>query len=184
MGNKAADKNIVLCSDGTGNSDTKGRGTNVIKLYEAVDKRSFRSIPDVPQQIAFYDDEVGAENFALNRMIGAAFGYGFAAIVRDLHNALAHVYNSSATDSRCWLTKGWSIAIRTAGIGSDRDSKQNFGSAERRVFADRNCGNRRQPALAVFSVCADLVDPWFSVTKWRAASISGRSSNCRKEGQQ
>ena len=29
--------NIVICSDGTGNSAIKGRGSNVFKLYEAVD---------------------------------------------------------------------------------------------------------------------------------------------------
>lgn len=29
-------KNIVLCSDGTGNTEIKGRGTIVFKLYEAV----------------------------------------------------------------------------------------------------------------------------------------------------
>ena len=28
-------KNIVVCSDGTGNSAIKGRGTNVFKLFEA-----------------------------------------------------------------------------------------------------------------------------------------------------
>ena len=28
-------KNLVVCSDGTGNSVMKGRGTNVFKLYEA-----------------------------------------------------------------------------------------------------------------------------------------------------
>jgi len=27
-------KNIILCSDGTGNSAIKGRGTNVFKLFE------------------------------------------------------------------------------------------------------------------------------------------------------
>ncbi|NOU10862.1 MAG: hypothetical protein HOO98_12725, partial [Nitrospira sp.] len=30
-------KNIVLCSDGTGNTAIKARGTNVFKLYEAID---------------------------------------------------------------------------------------------------------------------------------------------------
>ena len=30
-------KNIIICSDGTGNSDVKGRGTNVFKLFEAID---------------------------------------------------------------------------------------------------------------------------------------------------
>jgi uncharacterized protein (DUF2235 family) len=30
-------KHIVICSDGTGNTAIKGRGTNVFKLFEAVD---------------------------------------------------------------------------------------------------------------------------------------------------
>jgi len=31
-------KNIIICADGTGNTTVKGRGTNVFKLYEAVDQ--------------------------------------------------------------------------------------------------------------------------------------------------
>ncbi len=34
-------KKIVICSDGTGNSDIKGRGTNVFKLLEATDTASY-----------------------------------------------------------------------------------------------------------------------------------------------
>jgi hypothetical protein len=30
-------KNIILCSDGTGNSGGKGHGTNVWRLYKAID---------------------------------------------------------------------------------------------------------------------------------------------------
>ena len=30
-------KNIVICADGTRNTTIKGRGTNVFKLYEAVE---------------------------------------------------------------------------------------------------------------------------------------------------
>lgn len=86
-------KNIVLCSDGTGNSDTERRGTNVFKLYEAVDIHGHLSNVALPRQIAFYDDGVGTENFALLRMIGAAFGYGFAQNIRDLYTELVHVYN-------------------------------------------------------------------------------------------
>jgi len=85
-------KNVVLCSDGTGNSDTKGRGTNVFKLYEAVDIHGHKFDPSLARQIAFYDDGVGTENFALLRIIGAAFGYGFAKNVRDLYAELVHVY--------------------------------------------------------------------------------------------
>ncbi len=84
--------NIVLCSDGTGNTDTEGRGTNVFKLYEAIDIHGYRSDSSIPRQIAFYDDGVGTENFALLKMIGAAFGYGFAQNVKDLYTELVHVY--------------------------------------------------------------------------------------------
>ena len=35
-------KRIVVCSDGTGNTAIKGRGTNVFKLYEAVDENGHR----------------------------------------------------------------------------------------------------------------------------------------------
>lgn len=86
-------KNIVLCSDGTGNIDTEGRGTNVFKLYEAVDIHGHKSDPSLPRQIAFYGDGVGTENFALHKMIGAAFGYGFAQNIRDLYTELVHVYD-------------------------------------------------------------------------------------------
>jgi hypothetical protein len=30
-------KNIIICSDGTGNTAIKGRGTNVFKIFESVD---------------------------------------------------------------------------------------------------------------------------------------------------
>ena len=48
-------KNIILCSDGTGNADIKGRGTNVFKLFEAVDLNEHRVNPLLDQQLAFYD---------------------------------------------------------------------------------------------------------------------------------
>jgi len=87
-----AAKNIVLCSDGTGNSDTKGRGTNVFKLYEAVDIHGYKTENEKVEQVAFYDDGVGTENFAVFRMLGAAFGFGFAKNIRDLYTELVHVY--------------------------------------------------------------------------------------------
>ena len=35
-------KRIVVCSDGTGNTAIKGRGTNVFELFEAVDLEGHR----------------------------------------------------------------------------------------------------------------------------------------------
>ena len=88
-----APKNIVICSDGTGNSAIKDRGTNVFKLYEAVDTDGWRNTPAVmPMQIAFYDDGVGTQELLPLRLLGQAFGYGLARNVRKLYADLARVY--------------------------------------------------------------------------------------------
>ena len=82
-------KNIVLCSDGTGNSTIKNRGTNVYKLYEAVD---LETPPGARSQVVFYDDGVGTGGLKPLRVLGGAFGYGFARNVRDLYMDLSRVY--------------------------------------------------------------------------------------------
>ena len=81
--------NIVLCSDGTGNSTIKNRGTNVYKLFEAVD---IEPSPGESQQIAFYDDGVGTGSLRFVRTFSGAFGFGFARNLRDLYQSLARVY--------------------------------------------------------------------------------------------
>ncbi|MEN6375745.1 MAG: DUF2235 domain-containing protein [Smithella sp.] len=84
-------KNIVLCSDGTGNQDIKNRGTNVFKIYEAVDTEGHKT-GLLPQQIAFYDEGVGTSRVPLIKLIGGAFGYGFSKNVRRLYRDLSNVY--------------------------------------------------------------------------------------------
>lgn len=79
-------KNIILCSDGTGNSGIKDRGTNVFKLFEAID-----TAPKLKQKV-FYDDGVGTESFKLFKLLGGAFGLGLSRNVRQLYASLARVY--------------------------------------------------------------------------------------------
>jgi uncharacterized protein (DUF2235 family) len=86
-------KNIILCSDGTGNTAIKGRGTNVFKLFEAVDLNEYRSDPRLDAQLAFYDDGVGTEGNALVKMLGGAAGYGLGRNVKKLYRELARVYD-------------------------------------------------------------------------------------------
>ena len=81
--------NIVLCSDGTGNSTIKNRGTNVHKLYEALD---IAPSADQSRQIGFYDDGVGTGSLKFMRALGGAFGFGFARNLRDLYMSLCRVY--------------------------------------------------------------------------------------------
>lgn len=86
-------KNIVICSDGTGNTAIKGRGTNVFKLYEAIDLHGHRNNPRLIPQVAFYDDGVGTESLKPLRVLGGAFGWGLSRNVKQLYAVLARMYN-------------------------------------------------------------------------------------------
>jgi uncharacterized protein (DUF2235 family)/ABC-type multidrug transport system ATPase subunit len=92
-------KNIVLCSEGTGNTIQKFRGTNVWKLYEAIDLGAHRwhegggdaSIRS-SEQIAFYDDGVGSQQNKILKIIGGVFGYGLNRNIRDLYKSICRAY--------------------------------------------------------------------------------------------
>jgi len=84
-------KNIVLCSDGTGNSGGKGNNTNVWRLYKSIDLQSFKVSPINPpfEQRAFYDDGVGTDRMKLLKLLGGAFGFGLSRNVKQLYASLA-----------------------------------------------------------------------------------------------
>ncbi len=90
--NRSTPKHIVVCSDGTGNSAIKDRGTNVFKLYEAIDRHAHLANPALEPQIAFYDDGVGTESFKPLRVLGGAFGWGLSRNVRELYTSIARCY--------------------------------------------------------------------------------------------
>lgn len=84
-------KNLVLFSDGTGNSAGKLFKTNVWRVYQAVDLSD--SPPDAsPRQFAFYDDGVGTSTFRPLAVLGGAFGLGLSRNVRDLYVFLCRMY--------------------------------------------------------------------------------------------
>jgi uncharacterized protein (DUF2235 family) len=85
-------KNIVVCADGTGNTTIKGRGTNVFKLYEAVDQSGHRTNPALRAQAALYHDGVGTENMKWVRVITGATGWGLSRNVKQLYGEIARVY--------------------------------------------------------------------------------------------
>ena len=80
-------KNIVVCSDGTGNSGGKRRGTNVWRIFNAVDRNR-----EDCQQITYYDDGVGTHNVRLLRLFGAAFGWGLSRNIREAYEFLSLNY--------------------------------------------------------------------------------------------
>lgn len=78
-------KNIVLLSDGTGNSASSVQKTNIWRLYRALDLTT-------NDQIAIYDDGVGTGSFRPLAVAGQAFGLGLARNVRDLYTFLSRNY--------------------------------------------------------------------------------------------
>jgi uncharacterized protein (DUF2235 family) len=85
-------KNIVICADGTGNTAIKGRGTNVFKLYEAVDQAGHRYKPGLTPQVALYHDGVGTESMKWLRLLTGATGWGLSRNVKQLYGELARCY--------------------------------------------------------------------------------------------
>ncbi len=91
-------KNIVLLSDGTGNSAAKLFKTNVWRLYQALDL-------DRSDQVAIYDDGVGTERFKPLALLGGAVGLGLRRNVLDLYT---------------FLCRNWQPGDRIYGFGFSR----------------------------------------------------------------
>lgn len=90
-----AGKNIVICMDGTGNRGGKTRGTNVWRIFNAVDRDH-----DRVEQITYYDDGVGTEGFRPFRLAAGAFGWGLSRKIRDAYAFLVENYGE---DDRIYL---------------------------------------------------------------------------------
>ena len=79
-------KNIVLLSDGTGNSSAKLFKTNVWRLFQILD------LSDPARQIVFYDDGVGTSSFKVFAALGGIFGFGLKRNVIDIYSFCCRNY--------------------------------------------------------------------------------------------
>ena len=79
-------KNIVLLSDGTGNSAGRLLKTNVWRVYEAL------RLENPTVQVACYDDGVGTSTFKPLALLGGAFGIGFKRNLLRLYRFLCEHY--------------------------------------------------------------------------------------------
>jgi uncharacterized protein (DUF2235 family) len=79
-------KNIILLSDGTGNSSAKLFRTNVWQLFQALD------LTDPARQVAYYDDGVGTSSFKPFAILGGVFGFGLKRNVIDIYSFCCRNY--------------------------------------------------------------------------------------------
>ena len=84
-------KNIILLSDGTGNSSASPFKTNVWRLYQAIDIQRPTNRKD-PQQIVYYDNGVGTENFKPLAALGGALGIGVWKNVQAIYTFVCRNY--------------------------------------------------------------------------------------------
>src|SRR5437660_10807677 len=84
-------RNIVLLSDGTGNSAAKVWRTNVWRTFEALDLSG-------NDQVAFYDDGVGTSSFKPWAILGGAFGFGLKRNVIDIYKFACRNYRDDGDD--------------------------------------------------------------------------------------
>lgn len=80
-------RNLIVCSDGTGNAGGRSRPTNVWRIFNLIERRGARV-----EQIAYYDDGVGTEDVKPLKLLGGAVGYGFTRNLIDLYSFLALNY--------------------------------------------------------------------------------------------
>ncbi|HXQ77462.1 MAG TPA: DUF2235 domain-containing protein [Gemmatimonadaceae bacterium] len=98
-------RNIVILSDGTGNSSSDLFRTNVWRLYQALDV----SRPD--RQVAYYHDGVGTESNKYIAAITGIFGYGLKRSVLDMYMFLCRSYGDGDRIFGLGFSRG-SFAIR------------------------------------------------------------------------
>jgi uncharacterized protein (DUF2235 family) len=102
-------RNIVLLSDGTGNSAAKLNKTNVWVLYQALDLGR-------TDQIAYYDDGVGTSGIRPLRLLGGGFGWGLSRNVRDLYEFLCRHYRKDDNIFIFGFSRGAFTARTLAGL--------------------------------------------------------------------
>lgn len=130
-------KNIVLLSDGTGNSSASVWKTNVRRFYDALDLADPQK-PEIPRQFVFYDDGVGSTGFRPLAALAGAFGFGLARNMRELYAFLCRTYEPGDQIYGLGFSRGAFTIRALAGIVSRRGLLPYDGSEEsltRRVAA-------------------------------------------------
>jgi uncharacterized protein (DUF2235 family) len=103
-------KRIVVCCDGTWNTATQKHPTNVVKLYNAIQKVGVDGVT----QCAYYHSGVGTQDG--ERIRGGAFGFGLSRHVQDAYRYLVRNYEPDDEIFLFGFSRGAYTARSTAGF--------------------------------------------------------------------
>jgi uncharacterized protein (DUF2235 family) len=134
-------KNIVLLSDGTGNSAAKLFKTNVWRLFQAID------LTDPVKQVAYYDNGVGTSSFKLFAALGGIFGFGLKRNIIDVYSFCCRNYKEGDKIYGFGFSRGaFTIRVVTGFIstmglvkydGSEEHLARDAKTAYRRFLSER-----------------------------------------------
>ena len=99
-------RNLVVLSDGTGNSAAASNKTNVWRLYEALDLID-------GTQIATFGDGVGTSKFKPLQVLGLALGIGVKQNVIRLYKFLCRNYDDNDRIGASDLVVGHSLSVHS-----------------------------------------------------------------------
>jgi uncharacterized protein (DUF2235 family) len=135
-------RNIVLLSDGTGNSSAKLFKTNVWRLFQALD------LTKPEKQVAYYDNGVGTSSFKLFAALGGIFGFGLKRNVIDIYSFCCRNYAEGDKIYGFGFSRGAFTIRVVAGFisrvglvrynGSEADLARDAKTAYRQYRAERN----------------------------------------------
>ena len=157
---EVAGRNIIVLSDGTGNSAGKLFKTNVWRLYEALDLSN-------ASQAAFYDDGVGNSSIRPVAILGGVFGWGLKRNVLALYMFLCRNYRPGDRIFGFGFSRGaFTIRILMNFIlahGLVRDPISNDDLRRKSLYLYRQFRAQRTPRFGLYTIGRLIRDLWFAV---------------------
>jgi uncharacterized protein (DUF2235 family) len=158
-------KNIVLLSDGTGNSAKAVFKTNVWRLFQLLDLR------DPDSQIAFYDDGVGTSSFKLFAALGGIFGFGLKRNVIDIYSFCCRNYGAGDRIYGFGFSRG-AFTIRVVAGFIARIGLVRYDGNDARLARDAEIAYREYRKVRDYKSGANiLIKPLRGLRDWVSQSV-------------
>ena len=172
-----AGRNIILLSDGTGNSSLSFNKTNVWRIFTTLD------LGPGSNQIAYYDDGVGTSGLKWLRALGGGFGWGLSRNVRQMYAFLCRHYqpNDRITSSVSAAARSPRVCWRTSSASADSRSQQACTGDARRPHGDRTRFPARREA-GLQELPMPLLGRGMAVPADRRREYSARSAIWCRDG--
>src|ERR1044071_1147896 len=178
---RAMPQNIILLSDGTGNSASKLFKTNVWRLYQSLDlSETGPADPSRQKQIAYYHDGVGTSSFKPLAVLGGAFGWGLKRNVLDLYTFLCRNYEPGDRICTFGFSRGAFTVRILAGLVVLQGLVANTSEEELEIYARdayREYRRRFNPTGGLVAPLRNLRD--LCLNRWRR--LRGRQTYAERK---